>query len=79
MLCLLDDRCRQGDRCQVLVSPDRDTSSLAQCLHEETDRRLFVHSADAANRGHKKVRARTVDTDVVVLAISVVQEWMNLG
>lgn len=35
---------------------------------------MFVHAADAANSGHKKSTIRTVDTDVVVLAIYVVQQ-----
>lgn len=61
---------------QVLLSPDRDEiSSLSPCLHEEADTRMFVHAADAANSGHNKITIRSVDTDVVVLAISVYSNW----
>ena len=59
---------------QVLVCPARDISSLAPCSHEEADTRMFVHAAEAANRGHMKIIILTVDTDVVVLAISVVHQ-----
>ena len=45
---------------------------------------MFVHAADAASRGHKKIIVRTVDTDIVVLAVSVfelgVDElWLDFG
>ncbi len=31
---------------------------------------MFVHVADAVNKGYKKIIIRTVDTDVVVLAVA---------
>ena len=47
---------------------------------------MFVHAADAASRGHyKKMIVRTVDTDVVVLAVSVFEQlgidefWLDFG
>ena len=58
----------------MLASPTRDSSTLAPCLHEEADTRMFVHAADAASGGHKNIIIRTVDTDVVVLAVYVVQQ-----
>ena len=84
-LCVLDDRSKKGDLAtdgtQVLVSPACDSSSLAPCLHEEVDTRMFVHAADAASRGHKKIIIRSVDTDVVVLAVYGFHnlEEMNFG
>lgn len=47
-----------------------DVSALAPCTHEEADTRMFVHVQDAFNRGHRRMMLRTVDTDVVVLAVS---------
>ena len=47
-----------------------DVSSMAPCSHEEADTRLFVHVADAVWKGFQKVMVRSVDTDVVVLAIA---------
>ena len=48
--------------------------SFAPCLHEEADTRLFAHATEAAKRPNKKVSSCTVDTDVVVLVIPVVQQ-----
>ena len=43
---------------------DGDITSLAPCFHEEADTRLLLHVTDI------EVCIRTVDTDVVVLAIA---------
>lgn len=61
-----------------------DLGVLAPCTHEEADTRLMVHALDAS-RGHQRVRIRRNDTDVVVLAISVVsilqadEVWVTHG
>ncbi|KAI8477797.1 hypothetical protein Bbelb_444750 [Branchiostoma belcheri] len=55
------------------VAP-RDTSRIAPCNHEEADSRIMVHVADAAAEGFRKIMVRTVDTDVVVLAVAAVQQ-----
>ena len=71
---------------QVLCNPPPgDVSSLSPCNHEEADRRMMVHVADAVQKGLTKVLLRTVDTDVVVIAIAVSQPlniselWIALG
>ena len=62
-----------------------DTSSLSPCNHEEADTRLLLHAADAAKNGLKKIMLRTVDTDVVVIAVSTFQDlglselWITFG
>ena len=48
---------------------DTDLQNLAPCSHEEADTRLLLHARDAALKGYRKLIVRTVDTDVVVLAI----------
>ena len=53
--------------------PLQDTTTLAPCSHEEADSRMLLHVAHAAHHNHNKTLIRTVDTDVVVLAVSVVQ------
>lgn len=58
----------------VLCTQARDTSGLAPCTHEEADSRMFVHVLDATNHGCRRVMIRTVDTDVLVLAISALQQ-----
>ena len=46
---------------------------------------MFVHAADAANRGHNKIIIRAVDTDVVVRAVSEFEQlgvdelWLDFG
>ena len=49
-------------------------SSHAPCLHEEADTIIVAHATEAAKRDNKKISSRTVGTDEVVLAITVVQQ-----
>lgn len=61
-----------------MCSPVReDISYLSPCTHEEADTRLLLHATDAGRNGYQKVMIRTVDTDVVVLCISLFTQ-MNL-
>ena len=55
----------------ILCSPARNnTMNLALCTHEEADTRMTLHAADAIQEGYRKIVLRTVDTDVLVLAIA---------
>jgi len=62
-----------------------DTSEIAPCSHEEADIRLLLHCLHAAGCGMKRIIIRTVDTDVVVLAVaffgrlSVEKLWIHFG
>ena len=47
-----------------------DLAGLVPCSQEEADTRLFLHVADAVKKGHKRLMVRTVDTEVVVVAIA---------
>ena len=49
---------------------EADGTNMMPCTHEEADTRLLLHVADVVNRGSRKVCVRTVDTDVLVLAIA---------
>ena len=49
-------------------------ASLAPCSHEEADTIMFAHVAEAAKRAYTKISSLTVDTDVGVLVIPVVQQ-----
>ena len=40
------------------------------CNHEEADTWMLLHVAHASAHGHQKVSIRTLDTDVIVLAVS---------
>ena len=53
----------------VLFNRKTDVSALQPCNHAKDDTRIFLHLAHAAAQGHKIAIVRTVDSDVVVLAI----------
>ena len=61
-------------RNSVLVCPACDLPSFVPCLHEEADTRTFSLATEAAKRPYRKISSCTVDTDVVVLVIPVVQQ-----
>ena len=70
----------------VVFNNDRtDAADLLPCTHEQADTRLLLHAADAARRGYTKVMVRSVDTDVVVIAvakfqyISLSELWIEFG
>lgn len=54
----------------VITSTTYDCSMIDPCNHEETDTRIFVHVKDAVSAGHRKIIIRTVDSDIVVLAVA---------
>ena len=62
-----------------------ETEGLTPCNHEEADTRIFTYVKHASARGLKKVLIRTVDTDVVVLAIAYAKQlelqelWIAFG
>ena len=67
--------------------PFLDTTRLiAPCTQEEADSRMMLHAAHAAHAGHSKITIRTVDTDVVVLAVALActldeedKVWVSFG
>ena len=66
------------DGTNVLCSlAHNDLGNVVPCSQEEADTRIFLHASDAVSKGYRKVSVRTVDTDIVILAISMFNE-MNL-
>ena len=63
------EKCATEGR-EVLYSPAESLAHLAPWSQEEAVTRLLLHTADAVQKGCKKVTIRTVDTDVVVLAVA---------
>ena len=57
-------------RNEVLCNQNRQQANLSPCSHEEADTRIILHLADAAKSGYDRILLRTVDIDVVVLAIT---------
>lgn len=54
----------------VISSSTIDKAGLAPCDHEEADTRIFINARHATLNGMKKILKRTVDIDVVILAIA---------
>ena len=55
-----------------------DTSRLAPCTQEEADTHIFLHLEDIVKEGRDKVTIRTVDTNVVVLAVAASQRLSHI-
>ena len=61
-----------------------DNDTLSPCNHEEADTRMFLHVAHASKQ-FSNILIKTVDTDVVVLAISLFTQlnisrlWIEFG
>ena len=59
----------------VICRQERNTDGLAPCSHEEADICIMLHVADAAkDPEYTSVTIRTVDSDVVVLAVYVFEQ-----
>ena len=69
----------------VISSVPVDKDGLAPCNHEEADTRILLHVKHAISKGYNKIMIRTVDTDVVVLAVAhvrmldVQELWVSFG
>jgi len=69
----------------VLSNKPTDLTTLSPCQHEEADTRMMLHLYHAAAQGHSKAYLRTVDSDVVVLAINLFHKlglselWIGFG
>lgn len=69
----------------VLSNQPTDVAALSPCQQEEADTRMILHLRHAADQGHTRAFLRTVDSDVVVLAISFFLElglselWVGFG
>lgn len=67
------------------VVPSSQPTEMIECSHEEADNRLVLHAYHASQFGYRKILIKTVDTDVVVLAVSRVQDvsvdeiWIAFG
>ena len=80
MICAYDDTC-------ISNSSELDLSNLTPCSHEEADTRVFLHVKDMTQQGHTKIVIWAVDTDLLVLAVSVYEQlqeemeelWVDFG
>lgn len=49
--------------------PSNYLTKIPICNHEEADTRIFVHAYNCIENGYKKIVIKSVDTDVLALAI----------
>ena len=59
---------------RVLFNKQFNTEHLAPSNHEEADTCILLHVRNAAE-ANQEISIRTVDTDIVVIAVSLFQEW----
>ena len=52
---------------------------MSPCSHEEADTRIFVHARHAAHEGSKSLLVKASDTDILVIAISVMPTLQAIG
>ena len=70
---------------KVLSNKPFDVSALQPCNHAEADTSIILHLAHASSQGHDKAFVRTVDSDIVVLAIAFYEQlglselWIGFG
>ena len=60
----------------VLSTNRLEVPLLQPCIHEEVDTCLTVHDLDISLSGQKQIKIRRNYTDVVLLAISVVNTFL---
>ena len=53
--------------------------AVSPCCHEEADTRIFVHARDATTGRRKSIIIKANDTDVLVIAISVLPSLQEIG
>ena len=63
----------------VLSNKPTDMTALFPCQQEEADTRMMLHLYHAAGQGHSKAFLRTVDSDVIVLAINIFHQLRLSG
>ena len=51
---------------------------ISPCNHEETDTRVILHANDAGIQGFRDILIRTIDTDIVVLAVTFYEVKLKL-
>ena len=52
---------------------------LAPCTHEEAATWIFLHAWNAAKDGHKSLMIEANDTDIIVIALSLVSSFTAMG
>ena len=84
---IADKLCEVKTASTVVVTKQEDAISnkmmsldaVVRCSHEEADIRIFVHARDATQDGCKSLIIKANDTDVEIIAVSVLPSLQQLG
>jgi len=84
---LADKICEAQTSSTLIVTKGEDAISntrkplndVSPCSHEEADTRIFVHAKDATTDGSKSLIIKANDTDILVIAVSVLPSLQELG
>ena len=84
---IADKLCETETASTVVVTKEEDAISnkmmsldaVVPCSHEEADTRIFVHARDATQDGCKSLIIKANDTNVVIIAVSVLPSLQQLG
>ena len=64
---------------QALSTQVINLDHLVPCSHEEADTRIFVHAKHAVMEGNQTLMVKANNTDVVVVAVSILPSLLELG
>ena len=85
---LADRICQTQTTSTILVTKEgyvicndnqKSLEAVSPCLHDEEDTRIFVHARDAAIEGSKALVIKANDTDIVVIAVSVLPQLQEIS
>ena len=65
--------------CVICNDNHKSLEAVSPCLHEEADTRICVHARDAAIEDSKALVVKANDTDIVVIAVSVLPQLQEIG
>ncbi len=68
-----------NEGCVICNDNQKSLEAVSPCPHEEADTRIFVHARDAAIEGSKALVIKANDTDIVVIAVSVLPQLQEIG
>ena len=63
----------------VLSNPTISLEGVCPCSHEEADTQMFVHARHPAQKGSESLLVKESDTDILVIAISVMPTLQAIG
>ena len=67
------------EACVICNDNQKSLEAVSPCPHEEADTRIFVHARDATIEGSKALVIKANDTDIVVIAVSVLPQLQEIG